>query len=127
MKALKVGMEASCTRTFTNQDRQLYMQLCGRAGSTSADDPYPLPEPLIGGLFSYLLGTKLPGAGTNYLKQKMTFTGTGYYNEPLTAVVRITRLRPDKGLVNLETECINARGRQVCHGEALVLAGVLNK
>jgi len=127
MKYLKVGMEASCTRTFTDQDRLLYMQLSGTADSSTADDPYPLPEPLIGGLFSFLLGTKLPGSGTNYLKQKMTFTGRGYYNEPLTAVVRITRLRPDKSLVNLKTECIDARGRQICHGEALVLAGALNK
>ena len=122
MKGFNIGDTASCTRTFTDLDKQLYLQISGEEEGFRADGFTPLPEPLIGGLFSFLLGTKLPGFGTNYLKQKMQFTGQAYYGEPLTATVKITRLRPDKELVNLETKCINSGGKQICIGEALVLA-----
>ncbi len=37
------------------------------------EHPEHVPEPLIAGLFSYLLGEELPGHGTNYLKQHMRF------------------------------------------------------
>jgi len=122
VKNLQLGMRASCTRTFSEGDRKLFMKLSGEKDQPDEGGKHPIPEPLIGGLYSYLLGTELPGFGTNYLKQQMTFTGKGYYNETLTATVKITRLRPEKHLVNLETTCTNARGETICHGEALVLA-----
>ena len=122
MKHLELGMSASCNRTFTEEDRKLFMKLSGEKYLPGETGKQPIPEPLIGGLFSYLLGTELPGFGTNYLKQQMTFTGKGYYNETLTAKVIITRLRPEKHLVNLETTCTNSSGETICYGEALVLA-----
>lgn len=122
MKNLELGMSASCSRTFSEEDRKLFMKLSGEKCLPDEGEKHPIPEPLIGGLFSYLLGTELPGFGTNYLKQQMTFTGKGFYNETLTATVKITRLRPEKHLVNLETTCTNASGEVICLGEALVLA-----
>ncbi len=122
MKKLELGMSASCSRTFNENDRKLFMKLSGEEYEQDASGKHPIPEPLIGGLFSYLLGTELPGFGTNYLKQEMSFTGKGYYNESLTATVKISRLRPEKYLVNLETICKNAAGETICSGEALVLA-----
>jgi 3-hydroxybutyryl-CoA dehydratase len=48
-------------------------------------------EPLIGALFSYLLGVRLPGYGTNYLKQEMHFLTAAPLDQPLTARVILTR------------------------------------
>ena len=80
-----------------------------------------VPGSLLGGLFSYLLGTRLPGRGTNYLKQRLVFPAPAYPDEELTAEVEIVRLRPEKELVNLRTVCTNPAGEVVCEGEALVL------
>ena len=80
-----------------------------------------VPEPLIAGLFSYLLGEKLPGHGTNYLKQSMRFASKARIGERLTASVIITRLRPDKALVDLRALCTGEDGRMICAGESLVL------
>ncbi|WP_216180490.1 hypothetical protein [Verticiella alkaliphila] len=80
-----------------------------------------MPEPLIGALFSCLLGEDLPGHGTNYLKQSLAFVAPARIAEPLTASVRITRLRADKALVDLHTRCTGADGRLLCTGNALVL------
>jgi acyl dehydratase len=74
----------------------------------------------LGGLFSYLLGTELPGRGTNYLKQKLEFPAPAYPGRELIAAVEIVRLRPDKQLVNLRTVCTDPADTTVCQGEALV-------
>ena len=108
---------ASIKRTFTSADLAEYAALTG----TPLADARTVPGPLLGGVFSYLLGTRLPGRGTNYLKQSLEFSQPARVGEELTATVQVTRLRPDKALVNLETRCSNAAGQVVCRGEALVL------
>ncbi|MCO6188259.1 phosphate acetyltransferase [Rhizobium sp. L1K21] len=81
-----------------------------------------VPEPLIAGMISYLLGVKLPGPGTNYLKQELRYAGKAMPGEALTASVEITRLRPEKHLVDLRALCVNAAGEVICEGRSLVLA-----
>ncbi|MGE4336628.1 MAG: MaoC/PaaZ C-terminal domain-containing protein [Pigmentiphaga sp.] len=90
----------------------------GLAGLSRA--PETVPGPLIGALFSYLLGERLPGHGTNYLKQSLDFHDTARPDEPLRAAVTISRLRGDKALVDLDTSCHGADGRTLCSGRALV-------
>jgi len=113
---LEPGQTASVTRTYASADRSVFVDLAGHDGPA----PESVPGPLIGALFSYLLGVKLPGFGTNYLKQEMRFLAPAPYDEPLTARVTITRLRPEKHLVDLETVCETAEGTRLCEGRALV-------
>jgi acyl dehydratase len=80
-----------------------------------------VPGGLLGGLFSCLLGTELPGHGTNYLKQRLRFPTPATIDRPITASVEIIRFRPEKQLANLRTRCVDAFGDVVCDGEALVL------
>jgi acyl dehydratase len=115
---IAVGESASVTRTFDAAEIRRFAALAGK----TQPDPAHVPEPLIAALFSYLLGMKLPGAGTNYLKQEMQFPAAAAAGEPLTAVVTVTRVRPEKRLVDLETICRTATGTIVCKGRALVLA-----
>lgn len=122
MKGMSIGMSASQQRTFTDDERKRYLKLSGEPEQVDGSGRHLLPGSLIGGMFSYILGTDLPGFGTNYLKQKMSFPAPAYFGEKLTATVTIVRLRPDKNLVNLATKCVNERGELVCEGEALVLA-----
>ncbi|MDZ5650213.1 MaoC/PaaZ C-terminal domain-containing protein [Nitrospirillum sp. BR 11828] len=110
------GSTASVTRLYADADLGLYERLTG----------HRLREPLVLSLFSFLLGTRLPGPGTNYLKQETVFSRRVPLDAPLDATVTITRLRPDKRLVDLATVCrIHAgggRGETVATGRALVLA-----
>lgn len=115
MAQLELGMRAETSRCFSSEDLAEYAELAGdRVGGR-------VPEPLIGGLFSYLLGTRLPGTGTNYMKQRLTFYTGAHPGEELHASVEIIRLRPEKALVNLRTVCSGADGRLIADGEALVL------
>lgn len=128
-KRLKVGQSASLTRTFSPDDLREYVDLTGDASPLYTDTKAakkrglaetPVPGVMLGGLFSCLLGTRLPGTGTNWLKQKMRFLSPAYPGDPITARVGIVRLRPGKDLANLRTTCTCADGRLVCEGEALV-------
>ncbi len=58
------------TRSICRRDLRDYTTLSQHAISGDL-----VPEPLIGALFSYLLGVQLPGNGANYLKQETRFHG----------------------------------------------------
>ena len=117
---MRVGDCVDITRTFSRQNLLDYTALSGH--EVSGDQ---VPEPLIGALFSYLLGVKLPGLGTNYLTQESRYGAAAITGEALTARVEITRLRPDKQLVDLATTCHRADGEIVASGRALVYVGDL--
>jgi len=114
----RVGQHAETFRTFSEDDMRDFTIVSDHSGTT----PDYVPEPLIGALFSYLLGVDLPGFGTNYLKQEMTFLAKAPLGAALTARVEITQVRPDKHLVDLETTCRLQDGTLICKGRALVLA-----
>lgn len=110
-----VGERAALARSFTVADVCEYAAL--------ADDPADrdtVPEPLIGALFSCLLGMELPGLGTNYLKQETHWYAAARIGEPLTARVEIVRIRPAQHLVDLATTCTGEDGRPIAGGRALV-------
>lgn len=113
--AYAVGQKAQMTRSFSAGDVSCYAALGGHH-----PPPGEVPEPLINALFSRLLGVELPGQGTNYLKQESAFFDAARVGEALTASVEITRLRPEKDLVDLRTRCVGEGGNLISEGRALV-------
>jgi acyl dehydratase len=135
-KGLEIGQSVEARRTFTVQDLEEYADLSGDSNPVFTDPGYArklglegliIPGSLIGGMFSYLLGTRLPGRGTNYLKQQLRFPAFAHPGQELTAAIEIIRIRPEKQLVNLRTICTipvgdgSTQSPVVCRGEALVL------
>lgn len=127
---LRPGMSASCSRVFGVADLGEYGDLVGDRNPVFRDEGAAraagyagriVPWPLLAGMFSDLLGTRLPGRGTGWMKQQLRYPAPAYPGEELTATVSIVRLRADKELVNLATRVTAADGRVVCDGEALVL------
>lgn len=127
---LRLGITASDERVFSLANLDEYGDLVGDRNPIFRDDGAAqargfkgrvVPGPLLAGMFSDLLGTRLPGRGTGWMKQALRYPAPAYPGEKLTATVAITRLRADKELVNLSTRVLAADGRVVCDGEALVL------
>lgn len=112
---MKPGDHAEVSRSFSVEEIAEYIALSGHVISDGL-----VPEPLIGALFSYLLGVKLPGEGTLYLKQETRYLSEALIDEPLIARVEITRLRPEKYLVDLATTCRDTNNRIIARGRALV-------
>lgn len=118
---MQVGQIAEVRRTYSTDDLKVFAALAG------ASPDGAVPEPLIAALFSYLLGVKLPGSGTNYLKQELNFLGAAPLDTELTATVKITRLRPEKHLVDLWARCTGPDGTVFCEGRSLVKAKDIGK
>lgn len=124
MTPIRAGARAHCDRSFMAEDCAALAALAALTPPSQQSDTLAdtVPEALIGSLFSYLLGVHLPGRGTNYLKQETHFVASARLGELLRAEVEVTRLRPDKGLVDLATRCTGEDGRLIATGRALVLA-----
>lgn len=118
-KRFEPGMEASSEHVYTDGDNSRLDRLTGVSSPTYPDSE--VAPPLLGGLISALLGVTLPGPGTNWLRQRYRFIAPVRPGDGVVATVRITRLRPEKDLVDLVTQC-RVDDRLVVDGEALVLA-----
>ena len=130
LKHLKIGQSAAANRMFSAGDIAEYADLTGDTNPLFSDADCArqsgfkdciIPGPLLSGMFSNLLGTRLPGKGTNWLKQNLHFPAPAYPGDEITARVEIIRLRPEKDLVNLMGTCTNSSGELVCQAESLVL------
>jgi 3-hydroxybutyryl-CoA dehydratase len=115
---MAVGQSATLERTLSLADVQALIALTGEPGLSLAQ----AGEMLVLALWSTLLGVDLPGPGTNYLKQEVQFAGPVPLVGVLRARVEITRLRLDKGLVDLATSCHGPDGALIAQGRALVQA-----
>jgi len=135
-QGLTLGQTASHTYTITAVEHQTYLALLDEQNPLYTDNGYAqcsgfrgrqLTGGQLGGMISHLLGTQLPGPGTNWLKQHFAFIKPAYPGEPVTGRVRITRLRPEKDLINLATRHENQAGELLVRGEALVWTSDLER
>lgn len=117
-KGMHLGQQAHKTRRFTAVDIDGYRDLLG---DRNPRWDTAVPYGLLGGLVSDLLGTRLPGRGTNWLKQRYRFLAPAPIDEPVTAVVQISRIRPQKALLNLTNTLTSQSGTLLVTGETLVL------
>ena len=124
MKQFSIGQTATKRRIFSVAEVDAYRALTGDNGLRFAHpglEANGVPGPLLGGMISDLLGTELPGRGTNWLKQRYNFKKVAYVGQEIKAAVEITRLRPEKALINLAISIKGPAGDILCEGESLVL------
>ena len=74
---------------------------------------------LSGGLISAVIGTQLPGPGTIYMQQTLTFMAPVYAGDTIQAQVEVVA-KLEKKRVRLKTTCRNQDDVVVLDGEALV-------
>jgi acyl dehydratase len=126
---LKVGDKATVVKIFTDEDVLDFSNLSLDKNPIHLDQSFAeksifgkkiVHGMLVASLFSGLLGMKLPGKGSIYLSQSLSFTAPIYIGEKVTATVEVINIRPDKPIVTLRTFCLNSKGLLVVEGEAVV-------
>lgn len=75
---------------------------------------------LLASLFSGLLGQQLPGKGSIYLGQSLSFKLPVFVGDEVTAEVEVTALREDKPIATLTTRIFTSSGALAVTGEAVV-------
>ncbi len=130
LSELAVGMTASVTKTYSEWDVLTFAAVTGDLNPAHVDQAFAQGSIFHGkvahglltaSLISAVLGTTLPGPGTIYLSQDLTFRRPVRIGDTITATVEVTELIPEKNLARLKTTCTNQRGEVVLEGTALVM------
>lgn len=128
---LKVGDHAEITRTLGRQDIELFAVMSGDVNPAHVDPAFASSDPFHkviahgmwgGALISAVLGTELPGPGTIYLDQSLSFRKPVGLGDTVTVRVTVREKKPEKNRVVLDCACTNQDGDTVIRGEALVIA-----
>ena len=128
-KSMKVGDIATLTKTFTEEEVRQFAELSKDKNPLHLDRDFGAASifgerivhgMLVASLFSGLMGMELPGKGSIYLAQTLSFKAPVGIGEEVTASVEITKIREDKPIVTLQTLCINSKGAVAVEGEAVI-------
>jgi len=126
---LKVGDAEEFAKTVSEADVYMYAGITGDFNPAHMNEAYAentffktriAHGMLTAGFISAILGCKLPGPGTIYMKQELTFLAPVRIGDTITARAEITEVNTDKNRVRLKTTCTNQEGKQVLDGEAMV-------
>jgi 3-hydroxybutyryl-CoA dehydratase len=125
---IEIGQSASYSRTVTERDIELFGEATGDMNPVHFDESYAATTPfktriahgmLTAGFFSTVLGTKLPGAGSIYVSQTLSFKAPVRIGDTVEAVCTVTA--KEKRRVTLA--CVAKVGETVvAEGEAMLLA-----
>ena len=126
---IKVGDKAEFTKTVSESDIYLY------AGVTCDFNPAHINEEyakktffktriahgmLLAGFISTVIGNRLPGPGTIYIRQELNFLAPVRIGDTITASVEVLEIDSGKNRVRIKTDCVNQDGTTVLDGEAVV-------
>ena len=123
-----LGDSAEFSKTFSEADVYLYAGISGDFNPAHVNETYARNTyfktriahgMLPAGLISAVIGTQLPGAGSIYMQQTLSFLAPVHMGDTVTARVEVVE-KMDKKKVRLKTICLNQDGVIVLEGEALV-------
>jgi 3-hydroxybutyryl-CoA dehydratase len=126
---LKVGDTAEFAKTVTETDIYLYAGITGDFNPAHVNEVYAKNTffktriahgMLTAGFISAIIANQLPGPGTIYLKQDLSFLAPVHIGDTITGRVEVLELIPEKNRVRIKTTCSNQDGVIVISGEGLV-------
>ncbi len=126
---IKVGDIAEFAKTVTETDVYLYAGITGDFNPAHVNEAYAKNTffktriahgMLTAGFISAILANQLPGPGTIYLKQELSFLAPVRMGDTITGRVEVLELIAERNRVRLKTSCTNQDEVMVLDGEALV-------
>jgi len=126
---LQVGEAAELAKTVTESDIYLYAGVTGDFNPAHINEVYAQGTffktriahgMLAAGFISAILGTRLPGPGTIYIRQELNFLAPVRIGDTITARVEVAEIIAEQKRVRLKTTCVNQDGTVVLDGEATV-------
>jgi len=129
IESLHVGQTAQFGKTISESDIYLYAGITGDQNPAHINESYAQKTffktriahgMLCAGLISTVLGNRLPGYGTIYIRQELNFLAPVRIGDTITARAEVVEIMSAKNRVRLKTDCINQDGILVIDGEALV-------
>ena len=122
---------AEFTKTISESDVYLYAGVTGDFNPAHINEEYAkqtffktriVHGMLAAGLISAVVGMRLPGPGTVYVRQELDFLAPIRIGDTVTARVEVIEIMTAKKQLRLKTTCSNQDGTVVVDGEATVSA-----
>ena len=127
---IQVGQCASFGKTITEADVYMFAGISGDMNPAHINEEYAkgtmfkgrIAHGILGAsLISTVLGMRLPGPGTIYLKQDLKFLAPVRFGDTITATCTVKEKFEDKNRIVLDCVVTNQDGTQVIAGEATVM------
>jgi 3-hydroxybutyryl-CoA dehydratase len=128
LEDLKVGMWAMFGKTVTDADVMAFAGVSGDTNPIHLHDGFArstrferrIAHGMLNASFiSAVIGTKLPGPGSIYVSQMLTFQAPVGIGDTVTAICTITGIDDERRRVTLKTQCLKG-DEVVVDGEATV-------
>lgn len=123
-----VGQTARRTRTVTARDIELFTEMSGDRNPLHYDEAVACSTPfggivVQGGVTSAILNAvvaeDLPGPGTVFMQVNWGFKAPVRPGDTITGEVKVTKVRADKPITELETRVLRGDGTIVLDGSAV--------
>lgn len=127
---LSIGQTASQAHSVSETDLQMFAAVSGDNNPVHLDDGFAAASRFkgriahgmfTGALLSAAIACKLPGPGSVYLGQQLSFMRPVKIGDELEVQLEVLE-KLAKNQVRIRTRVINQQGKAVVDGEALVLA-----
>jgi len=129
IEQLSVGDSAEFTKTVSESDIYVFAGVTGDLNPAHINEMFASKTffktriahgMLTAGFVSAVIGCKLPGPGTIYIRQELNFRAPVRIGDTITARAEVTEITTEKNRVRLRTTAVNQDGTMVMDGEALV-------
>lgn len=127
---IQIGDSATFTKTVSESDVYMYAGISGdfnpaHINAVEAEKGI-FGERIAHGMLtasfiSTVLGTSLPGPGTIYLSQELSFKRPVKFGDTIEAKVEVIEKIEEKNRLIVRTTCTNQHGELVIDGKAMVM------
>jgi acyl dehydratase len=123
---LRVGQRARRTQTVTAHEVELYARITGDRNPLHFDADFAARTRfgrlvaqggIASGMLNALVAMDMPGPGTVFLSQTLTYKAPTYLGDTLTAEIEVLSLKPDKPVCQLRATITNQAGAVLLEGE----------
>jgi acyl dehydratase len=128
---LEIGQSATFAKTLTEEDLVMFAKTSGDVNPVHLDEEFAKGTPFktriahgmwSAGLISAALATVMPGPGTIYLGQNLSFRRPVLLGDTLTVKLTVSGKQDEKRWVTIDTEVFNQDEKLVVKGDATVMA-----
>jgi|SRR6188508_1759146 len=127
---IKIGDSFAKSRLVTDELIRAFAEISGDFNPIHLDEDFAagtrfgkrIAHGMLGGAFiSAVLGYEFRERRIVYLSQTMRFVAPVFIGDTVTTAATVNHIREDKGIVTLDTVCLNQDGKTVIEGEAAVM------
>lgn len=124
-----IGDKAVNYKTYTSDTVSSFAELSEDKNPIHLDYEFAaqtiFKKPIVHGMFvasqiSNLIANKLPGPGSIYKSQSLTFKRPVYYDDTIKCEAEIISIVTEKKIIELKTVCSNANNEVVIEGIAVI-------